>query len=256
MSEETTNQTTEETPQNQEPQKAPEMGRGASNLQLLMKREAEARAATEEAKKHKSAVEDAYRIRDLAKNNPAAFLQQMGVDPSSLNPDALRPDPLEDVQSKLSNLEKQLLQEREEKRQWERQQAIESARADVVSMINDSEEFQFTKASGLQDAVFDRLLQAHEAGQAISEVEAAREVEEALVEHVVPKFVQLVLENDALREKYAPGYVKQGQLQRPKQTPLTNDLSSEVAVKQTGLPKSQSDWEDSFASMLRFDNQE
>lgn len=245
-------QPTDNQPQEQAQTTPPTMGRGATSLQSLLNQEAEARAATEEAKKHKAAVEDAYRLRELAKNNPSAFLQQVGVDPTSINPEAMRPDPVEDVLSKHSALEAQVRQMQEEKRQAERQAAIESARSDVVSFINDSEEYPFTKTLGLQDAVFDRLLEAHQSGRALSEAEATREVEEALVENVVPGLLQLVLEDDKLREKFAPGYVKQGQQIRPKQTPLTNDMSTEVAVKQKPSFGSASEFEDSIASMLRF----
>lgn len=232
MSEQTT-ETNTQPPQTQEVSTPPTPGQGAMALQALMERERNIQTRSQEVKKQEAEIQEANRIRMLAKQNPTQLLREMGLNPSELK--APEPDPLGDTSKEVNQLKEEFRKLQEEKAAREREEQLNQARQHVLSFIEESDQYPFTKAlPDLQAAVFDRMVSGLQAGQSLSEHEATQEVEDWLVQTAVPNIAKVIQNSPELMGKYFPDYVKAGQHQTQSQTPLTNRLGTETGVRTDG----------------------
>jgi len=169
----------------------PKPGPGASILQRLA---AEDRAAREakEAKPGPNKLAQMEELIRLAAEDNGTFQALVGRKPM---PQAPKPTVEEEIHTLRSRLEA--------REQAEREQALKSqlqeAESAIVSFVQEqSEQFPLLNALSMQGAVFDRLQAAYAEGREISELEAAGEIEAALVKQIedlakVPLVVEKVL---------------------------------------------------------------
>lgn len=219
----------------------------ADALRILMQKEASIREQSESLKTREAAVSRASRIQELAKSDPYALFKELGVDYNGLTDRVLKdPDmnPSVRVESQLSALQQRLDSQERAAEQAKLDAAQEEARNNIRTFVDGSEAFPLTREMAMQDAVVERIRQAEQAGQAISEEDAAGEVERSLSE-----LVGKVLKNPKLREALL------GNATPKKSGPstLTNNISQTVSTKtEPGVFTTEEERLLDFASRLNF----
>lgn len=227
------NQTTEpttETPSEQVAETPPAPGQGALALQTLMQRELQSRDQELTEKKRNAELEEANRIRMLAKTDKQRLFRELGISPEDVKVPEV--DPISNVSKEVEQLKSALREVREQEAAKARQAQLENARQQVIGFIEQSEQYPFIKAlPDFQQVVFDRMVAVAQEGQSISEHEAAQEVENWLVKSTVPAVVEVLKGNEALMAQFFPEYVRSGGAVQTPQTPLTNQLSTDQSVR-------------------------
>ena len=149
-----------------------------------MDREAKIRQAEATLKQREQAVSEANRLASLAKDNPLHFLDHVGVSYDDITKRVLqgeRPDPTDSIRQEIQQLRNELDTRRQREEASQRQAALDEAKNLVTSFVEQSTDFPLTKAAGMQDLVFQRIYDHYsETGETLSEVNAAKEVEEYL----------------------------------------------------------------------------
>lgn len=209
----------------------PATPRAAEALRTLMDREARIREAESSLKQQQQQLQEAQRLQSLAKENPLQFLDTVGTSYEDLTARVLqgdRPDPTAGIKREVAQLREEL-SSRQKREETERQQAaLTEAQQLVHQYVDSSDEFPLTKAADMHNLVFQRIYDHYnETGQALSESEAAKQVEEYL-SGVVDKFAEL----EAVRNRFVP----QEQVTAPSNattTTLTNALSASAPTRVT-----------------------
>ena len=253
-------QATEEAPaeeaQAEAPQEtpAPQTPRATEALRTLMDRESKVREAEQALKQRERDIEESQRLAQLAKNNPLHFLDHVGVSVEDVTQKIIageRPDPTASIRSEVQQLRDEInaRQHREEAQQ--RQAALDEAKGLVTDFINTSEQYPLTKAAGMQDLVFQRIYDHHnETGQTLSEVDAAKQVEDYL-SGVVDKLSSL----DSIRNRFGGQEpVTAGAQANDLASTLTNAHSSANPTRKNEDSLSHSESLKRAAAMLQFVN--
>ena len=209
----------------------PPTPRAAEALRTLMDREARIREAESSLKQQQQQLQEAQRLQSLAKENPLQFLDTVGTSYEDLTARVLqgdRPDPTAGIKREVAQLREEL-SSRQKREEAERQQAaLTEAQQLVHQYVASSDQYPLTKAADMHNLVFQRIYDHYnETGQALSEADAAKQVEEYL-SGVVDKFAEL----EAVRNRFAP----QEQVTAPSNattTTLTNALSASAPTRVT-----------------------
>lgn len=182
--------------------------------------------------------------KDLIKQDPLRVLEEAGVTYEELTQHVLNPparDPRVDtvvsaLEAKIASLEEKLSQS-ENTYKEEQTKAIEVAnrqiKADVVSLVNQGEEFEMVKSMGYYDDVVDLINQTFQKdGIMLSVEEAAQEVENYLVEEALKVTrlskikKQLEQSQQAAKTATATQEDKPATPQQPQMRTLTNAAAS------------------------------
>lgn len=159
-----------------EPPPGPNM---AAKFKLIMDKEREVLQKHEALKAKEREVAEAEQLKALAKANPAAFMASLGITEKDLGAHA--PDPQEGIKKELSELRSALQEYRRQEEERMQRLAVEEARASVRTWVQQTSEFPSIKALGAEDLVYQKISDTYaRTGKAISEVEAARDVEKEL----------------------------------------------------------------------------
>ena len=210
----------------------PPTPRAAEALRTLMDREARIREAETSLKQQQQQLEEAQRLQALAKENPLQFLDAVGTSYEDLTARVLkgdRPDPTAGLRREVTEL-REALNSRQQREETERQHAaLVEAQQLVHQYVDSTDQFPLTKASGMHDLVFQRIHDHYnETGQALSEANAAKQVEDYL-SGVVDKLAEL----EAVRNRFAPQEQVTAPSTATSTTTLTNALSSSAPTRVT-----------------------
>lgn len=235
--------TTEVTPEaaGTPPAAAPEAeakpGEGAQLIARLAEADRRAREAADKAKSSTQKLTQYEQLLKLAQSDPARFQAVMG---GQAQPAAAPARTDDGAMAKLSELERKIAERERVETERTRHAQLQEAEKQVVGYVQGKrEEFPFVTAFGLEGAVYDRLLEYHQAGQTISEQQAAREVEASLAGKL-EALAQIPAVQDAVSK------LKGGTSQRErKSTTLSNDLTGTVSRR------SEPDDDEDFDSALR-----
>lgn len=193
MSENTGNSDPEVTETPNPESSAPTPGPGASILRQIAEQERAERAAKEPKAPGVNKQAQLEELIRLAAEDNTTFQALVGRKPL---PEPRKPTVEEEVNTLRSRLEAREAAEREQLTKSQLRDAEDA----IVSFVREqSGQFPLLNALNMQAAVFDRLQAAYAEGRDISEVEAAGEIEAALVKQIedlakVPLVVQKVLE--------------------------------------------------------------
>lgn len=140
-----------------------------------------------------------------------------------------RPDPNAGIKREVAQLRDELTSRQKREESDAQQAALQEAQQLVHQYVADSDQYPLTKAADMHNLVFQRIYDHYnETGQALSESDAAKQVEEYL-SGVVDKFSEL----EAVRNRFVP----QEQVTAPSNatttTTLTNALSSSAPTRVT-----------------------
>jgi len=150
-----------------------------------MDREKAIREQAEGLKGRERSYQEAEALQTLAKDNPLDFLTKIGITRAQLAKqlgEYENPDPDSDWKTKVSKLESQLSQ-REEREEAERKEAaLEEAQVIVKTFVSENADtYKLTSSAGMHGLVYQRIFDHYTAtGEALSEADAANEVEEYL----------------------------------------------------------------------------
>ncbi len=205
-------------------------GPGAKSLRKIMDADRARHEAREASRSAEAELAKAKQLLALAIDDPARFAALTGKS----KPAPKSKDTTSELQREVSSL-REMLQAREKKEQAaQRTDELDVAREQVDRFIKEHDDFPLLKALGFTGAVFDRMVESQKAGKSLSEVEAARELEDALA---------------ARREELvaALGSTKIANTEDESAVTLTNDLTSEAATAQGSQDNLSKD--DSLAAM-------
>lgn len=176
----------------------PKPGPAAGRLQTLLQEEAHKRESDVQKAEQTRLLSQAEQIVNLAKSDPLKFLEVTGADMSRLKPPKPKDDPLAALREELESVKGTLSERQQREAQLMQQAQLDQVRRSVHSFVDQSEDqFPLTRNTGMSDAVYDTLVAYHKSGQPISEVEAAREVENNLV-----RMIEKALENPTIRNRF------------------------------------------------------
>jgi len=220
-----------------------EPGEGAKLIARLAEADKRAREASEAAKGTQAKLEQYERMLQLAQTDPQRFAEAIGRPQQAAAAPAKPTQQADDVRRELAELKQRLeAREREEAQRTQLQQLTEAEQKVTDFVRQKSEEFPFTTAFGLEGAVYDRVLHSYQAGQPMSEMQAARDIEESLTGKLEALAKIPAVRDAVLKEA--------GQSEKPKQrrapTTLSNSLSGTVARQAD--PEQLDDWEDALDS--------
>lgn len=199
----------------------PESGEGGAILSRLAEAERREREARQ-ADKSKD------RLLQVAMEDPDRFRLLMGG--PSAQPQGKQRDTKDELASKVDSLE-QMLRNREER---DREESLRSqlfdAETKVGQFVRDrQEEFPLLTALELESAVFNRMRQAQAEGQTLSEVQAARELEQSLAAKL-DRLAQV----KTLREKVLGASSTDTKEPRKVQQTLSNDMHGSAPRRDSG----------------------
>ncbi len=211
---------------------APPAPRAAEALRTLMDRESRIREAESSLKQQQQQLQEAQQLQALARENPLQFLDTVGTSYEDLTARVLqgdRPDPNAGIKREVAQLRDELTSRQKREESDAQQAALQEAQQLVHQYVADSDQYPLTKAADMHNLVFQRIYDHYnETGQALSESDAAKQVEEYL-SGVVDKFSEL----EAVRNRFVP----QEQVTAPSNatttTTLTNALSSSAPTRVT-----------------------
>lgn len=181
------------TPPAAEPPAPPAPGPGGAKLEELV---AQDRARREQADTSRRSAQEAAQYKELvniALNDPDRFAELAG---KKKKPAPQKTDSL--VEERFATLEQKLAKFDEERKSREQRQQLSEIEKSVGAWVSEkADEFPLINALGFEGAVYDRMLAAARTGQALSEHQAASELEESLAGRLdklasVPKLRELV----------------------------------------------------------------
>lgn len=211
---------------------APPAPRAAEALRTLMDRESRIREAESSLKQQQQQLQEAQQLQALARENPLQFLDTVGTSYEDLTARVLqgdRPDPNAGIKREVAQLRDELTSRQKREESDAQQAALQEAQQLVHQYVAGSDQYPLTKAADMHNLVFQRIYDHYnETGQALSESDAAKQVEEYL-SGVVDKFAEL----EAVKNRFVP----QEQVTAPSNatttTTLTNALSSSAPTRVT-----------------------
>lgn len=161
----------------------------ALKFATLAKQEAKLRSERERFKSLESEASEYNSLRQLAKEDPKRVLEKFGLsveDLVSRELSSLR-DPKEvreeEITSKLSTLEKKLLEREQQEAEQKNQQALQSQLGAIKSLVDTSDEYELISAGGDHDLVWETAVQYYqETGKFVDYSEAAKHVKAHLEE--------------------------------------------------------------------------
>lgn len=139
-------------------------------------------------------------LPQLAKERPLDALRTLGVEYEDLVKRVSkgeRPDPVDPIKREMEELRQQLQTLKQREEEAERTTATQRAQSAVREFVSSSADFPLTKELDAADMVFDLVQSKYNAGESISEADAAREVEAYL-----SGLVEKALKVDAVRSKF------------------------------------------------------
>lgn len=154
-------------------------------LKGLMDREKAIREQAEGLKGRERSYQEAEALKGLAQDNPLDFLQRIGITREQLSQQLSEyenPDPQSEVREKLTKLEQQLAQRSEREEAERKEAALEEAQSIVKSFVSENADtYKLTSSANMHGLVYQRIYEHYETtGEALSEADAANEVEEYL----------------------------------------------------------------------------
>lgn len=218
----------------------------------LARQEKQIRAERERLKREKEAFEaekqarlNGYIPKEKFKANPLAAIEEAGLTYDELTQSLLsapqaQVDPtVRALQAEIAELKGQLGQftkKQEETQSQAYQQALETIRHKVKGLVGSSTEFETIKALGQEDAVVALIEETFKSdGYVMTEEEAAREVEEHLVEEAIrmaslekvkKKLAPTTAESAPTSQAEPLAQEKQAPTQQPQIKTLTNAVNS------------------------------
>lgn len=200
------------TPAPEAPPPKPDAGEGAAMLRAIAEREKAEREARNGGKKD--------RLLELALEEPDRFAALVGKAPQKQTPP--KPD------DRLESLERMMREREEREKHQAREAELHQARTKVEQFVRErSDDFPFVTAFELETVVFDRMRLAQEQGQTLSEVQAAREIEQSLASKL-----EKVAQIKALREKILETQQSEAStVPKTRQRTLTNEHTASAPTR-------------------------
>jgi hypothetical protein len=140
-----------------------------------------------------------------------------------------RPDPTQELKQEIQELKSRLTEQQKKDHEKQREEYLNDARNSVYDYLNSSDSYELIKATGSQEAVFQKILQHYEqTGDILSEDQAAQEVEENL-----SGVVDSMLKTSKVQQKLGGKQQTEGSQEQPAQP---NTLDNSVSKERTDVP--------------------
>lgn len=195
-----------------------------AGLRALADKENALRQRAQQFQEKEKYIQEYQELKELAKSDRVEALQRLGASLEGL--EALKSeqsDPTAEVRKEMQQLREMVEMQQRREEELARENVYREVRDSVATYIDSSQEkHPYVTAAGneAKDLIFQKILHTYqETGQAVSEAEAAREVEA----HI-----------SKLAEKLVPVYLaSQGKQAPPKPSGLTNNLASQAGTEKT-----------------------
>lgn len=208
-----------------QPAPTPQTSPDVAAFKALMDKERTLRQREQALTQKERELSQYANLPQLAKERPLDALRTLGVEYDDLVKRVSkgeRPDQLDPIKREMEELKQQLQSFKQREEEAERMTATQRAQAAVREFVSSSAEFPLTKELEAADMVFDLFQAKHNAGESVSESDAAREVEAYL-----SGLVEKALKNEAIRAKYL------GQQTKPETPHISNEDASAVVSRDT-----------------------
>lgn len=217
----------EAAPPTPEPVKPPP---APNQLKTLLEKEKALREHESRLKAYEREVAEYREARELAKSNPEALLEKLGVQIPGRQPQ--EQDPTQVMAAKLAQLEQYIAEQREREEKTQRAQAEETAKAEMKRWLGSVDDFHAVKEAGAEDLVFELIKSEYQTtGTVLSEEEAAREVEARLTELVEKLYPKLAAKKQAKQPQGTQPNTLTGSLVAAGGTPSLEDMSDDEALE-------------------------
>lgn len=212
------------------PKPTPVAAPAPNQLKVLLEKEKSLRDHEARLKAYEREVAEYREARELAKSNPEALLEKLGVQiPGRQQQEQ---DPTQVMAQKVAQLEQYIAEQKAREEQTQRANAEETARAEMKKWLGSVDDFHAVKEAGAEDLVFELIKSEYQTtGTVLSEEEAAREVEARLTELVEKLYPKLSARKQAITPQGTQPTTLTGSLVAAGGSPNLEKMSDDEALE-------------------------